>query len=204
MSVIKDKTGEVYGRLKVVEFKGIKNRHAMWLCQCECGNLVIVSSGNLVSGNTRTCGCAKESNIGELNKTHGKTNTRLYRIWRGIKSRTKYKSTGISKCYRDRNIELCQEWETSFTSFYEWAVNNGYSEELTIDRINNDLGYSPENCRWVTNKEQQNNKRNNLRVNLNGENKTISEWAELYGISRNKVYARLRRNWNVYEALTKK
>lgn len=199
-----DLVGKRFGHLEVLNYVGNdKSRHSTWLCRCDCGNEKVISSGNLISGNSTTCGCDKNSNRTYW-KTHGMTNTRLYSIWRCMKTRTTYKSNGVSECYRSRDIKTCEEWKNSFQKFYEWSIANGYADNLTIDRIDNSKGYSPENCRWITNKEQQNNRRNNVRITYNGETKTLVEWSELYGISYNCLRGRIVRGWDIEKALTTK
>ena len=197
--MVKDKTGQVFGRLTVVSYAGVNNtRHSQWLCKCECGNTITVPSNNLISGTTQSCGCLRKERLENAIKIkrYGDTpleKDRIYRIWRNMRSRTKYKCKGISKCYSERDIRVCDEWEKSFDTFRKWALNNGYNDNLSIDRIDNEKGYSPDNCRWATLKEQANNKRTNSYITYKGETHTIAEWASILGMSYYKLYQRLKR-----------
>lgn len=135
---------------------------------------------------------------------HGLSNTRLHRIWHSMYCRCYYKSTNQYKNYGGRGIKVCEEWEhmQGFINFYNWAINNGYKETLTLDRIDNNKGYCPSNCRWITPKEQSNNRRNNVYYTFNGETKTSKQWCELYNISQTTLLDRLKRGWTLEQALT--
>lgn len=135
---------------------------------------------------------------------HGLSNTRLHRIWHSMYCRCYYKSTNQYKNYGGRGIKVCEEWKhmQGFINFYNWAINNGYKETLTLDRIDNNKGYCPSNCRWITPKEQSNNRRNNVYYIFNGETKTSKQWCELYNISQTTLLDRLKRGWTLEQALT--
>ena len=197
MSKIQDLTGQKFGRLTVLKFDEIKNKHYFWICKCDCGKICSVESSQLKSGKTKSCGCYKIDII----KKHYKTNTRLYTIWRGIKKRCLNKNLKGFYRYGGRGISVCKEWEKDFISFYNWAIQNGYKDNLTIDRINNDGNYEPNNCRWVTMEEQSQNTCKVINLTYNFHTYSISKWARLLGISRHTLYARYKRGLNVEEIL---
>ena len=160
MSNVKDLTGLRFGRLTVIEFVGRdKSGHKVYSCVCDCGNNVSVDQSRLKSGNTKSCGCLRREATGDRVRKHGMKNTRLNRIWRSIKYRCDNPNHKDHAIYYDRGIAVCAEWKNDFKAFYDWALSNGYSDDLSIDRIDNDKGYSPDNCRWATAKEQRLNQR---------------------------------------------
>lgn len=185
----KYKVGDKFNRLtiidqpKIVEHYGIGANKAHF--QCECGTIKYLKVTSVVNGTLKSCGCLKAEKARERmikanlyrEDLHGQTQTRLYRIWAGLKSRTTNKKSKRSKDYIDRGIKVCKEWK-DFNKFYKWATQNGYQDNLTIDRINNDGNYCPENCRWTTNKEQQRNKRSNVKITAWDETKVLAEWVE--------------------------
>lgn len=134
-------------------------------------------------------------------KTHGGTGTRLYRIWQNMKARCYRESARGYENYGGRGISICQEWKDDFLSFKNWAYSNGYNESLTIDRIDVNGDYSPNNCRWVTNKEQQNNRRDNRIYEYGRKTLTLSQWSELLGINYKTLEKRIE-NWGVDKAIT--
>jgi hypothetical protein len=140
----------------------------------------------------------------KLAQKHGLSKTRLHRIWHSMYCRCYYKSTNQYKNYGGRGIKVCDEWQhmEGFINFYNWALNNGYSEELTLDRIDNNKNYCPENCRWSTPKFQSNHKTNNVFYTFKNKTKTSKEWCEEYGISQTTLNDRLKRGWTFEQALT--
>ena len=162
-----DMTGRGIGRLLVIEECG-RDAHgqALWRCRCECGNEVIVRGDHLRKENIKSCGCYRRERLAEANTTHGMHKTRLYKTWSDMLKRVgaiKGASEEDKHNYQDRGITVCDEWLV-FENFRDWALSHGYKEGLQIDRVNNDAGYCPENCRWVTPKENTNNRRNTLRL----------------------------------------
>ncbi len=167
MQKLHDLTGQRFGRLTVVERAENKGKPTVWLCKCDCGNEKIVRGSDLKNGHTQSCGCFHKEIVTNVlvstcNKdkdSHGKSRTRLYSIWRSMKARCLNENHKHFQNYGNRGITICEEWQNNFRAFYDWAMSNGYSDELTLDRKDNDKGYSPENCRWATWHEQRINQR---------------------------------------------
>lgn len=176
MSALKDLTGQRFGRLVVVERVGSSlSREATWRCLCDCGNERIICGSSLRRGGSKSCGCLRDEIESAIHSTHRKTKSRLYNVWSHMIQRCYNPSNTAYKRYGGRGVSVCDEWRNDFMIFYEWAMANGYDEnaafhQCTIDRIDNDKGYSPGNCRWVDAKTQNNNKSNNRKVSKNERN----------------------------------
>lgn len=163
MAELKELLGKIFGRLKVISRYGSDKHHrATWLCKCSCGKETIVNSHNLLHGITKSCGCLSHDKLVNRNKSHGFSKTPIYKIWTGMKKRCLNKNDKRYESYGGRGISVCTEW-LQFEVFYNWSVQSGYKDGLQIDRIDNDKGYSPKNCRWVTSLQQACNKRKTLR-----------------------------------------
>ena len=197
-----DLTNHRFGRLFVVKKHGHKGKAVAWLCKCDCGEEVVVRGNDLRRGVTQSCGCLHNEVFAERSTRHGLHGTRLYNIWGLMVQRCYNKETPCYDDYGGRGIDICPEWRESFQAFYEWSMGNGYRENLTIDRIDNDKGYFPGNCRWVTRKAQANNTRRNHYITYNGETHTLAEWAEALGFHPNTLGSRIYRGWSVDKALT--
>lgn len=197
-----DITGQKYGKLLVIERvnrpKHIKTNGAWWLCKCDCGNETTVLTSRLNIGKTKSCGCWHTERI----KKHGKSYTRIYKVWTGIKDRTNPNNIGCRNNYRKLGVDMCEEWRNSFETFYEWSMANGYKDNLTIDRINNDGNYEPSNCRWATATQQAKNRSTNVLLTYNGETYTMSEWADQQKIPRDTLRKRITCGWSIEKALT--
>lgn len=203
--MIRDITGERYGKLTVVRYEGrAKNGHSLWLCKCDCGRETIVSRSNLQGGHQVSCGCKRRKQASEMNLTHGSSHTRLYSIWSNMITRaTNPKGTAYHR-YGGRGVIMCPEWRNSFQAFKDWALANGYADGLTIDRIDNDGIYEPSNCRWVTWSEQFNHRSNSRLVTYQGETLTIAQWAEKLNLSKTMLYQRFEAGWPSERALTER
>ena len=193
---IKDLTGKVFGKLKVICIDEERsNRKTYWMCQCECGRLISVRSDALQTNQT-SCGCGKHERLkgNTYQRTHNMSKTRLYKMWQGIKKRTgQIKANSHYKTYFEKNIKMCDEWNKSFETFYEWAINNGYKEDLTIDRIDNNGNYEPNNCKWSTAEEQANNRDTNINIRIGNITKTLTEWCKLFDLDYKRVLCRYHR-----------
>lgn len=152
--------GQKYNSLLILErVENGKNRQPRFKCLCDCGNETIVHKSNLISGHIKSCGCDRQKNARRLFTRHGLSGTRIYRIWVEMNHRCYLASDTSYQKYGAKGITVCDEWKNDFQTFYDWAIANGYSDELTIDQIDNDLGYSPNNCRWATYSQQNKNRK---------------------------------------------
>jgi len=197
-----DYTGKRFGRLTVIErSKNISKYIYKWICKCDCGNIVEVIHGNLQSDHTKSCGCLSRERASKSLTTHGMShNNRLFTIWCSMRQRCKDKNQKFFHRYGGRGIIVCSEWQ-EFLPFYNWAIANGYKEGLSIDRINNDSGYSPDNCRWANNFQQANNTSANHKITFDGETHTLAEWERIRGYIPNTIHTRLKRGWTEKEAI---
>lgn len=207
--------GQQFGRLTVIgldhqeEYKR-KDREKEYLYfykfQCDCGNVCILNKKSVVRGQTQSCGCLQKEVTKERMTTHGKTKTKLFGIWQGIRMRCLVPKTKFYPSYGGRGITICDEWKDNFQTFYDWSIKNGYEEnqKLSIDRIDNNKGYSPENCRWVTQLIQSRNTRQNVNITYNGKTQCISAWAEELGIREGLLRDRVQKQkMSMEEAISK-
>lgn len=188
--------GQKYGKLLVLKPLGKINgdAHFYSLVRCDCGEEFSVKDTLLI--NKRICGCRHCGN-----KTHGMTNTRLFTVWQSMIARCSNPNEKSFKNYGARGISVCSEWQKDFNSFYQWAIKNGYGENLQIDRINVYGNYDPDNCRWVTQRDNARNRRNTIFVNYEGELLPIGEIAERTGILSTTIYERLYKyGWDEFDA----
>lgn len=199
---IKNLKGLKFGRLVVLNDNPIRiNRQTYWNCKCICGNEGYIFAGNLTKGKVQSCGCLLTEHRKNLyiyalrtNKKYPTNSKRLYSIYRDMKARCFNKNNIAYKYYGGKGITICEYWLSDFRNFYNWAINNGYKDNLTIDRINNNGNYEPSNCRWITRKQQMNNMSRNHIVDINGVKKTISEWADYYKIEYWRMQNLLKKN----------
>ena len=195
--LVNDLTGKRFGRLEVIGFHDTGSRKTYYVCQCDCGNVKVIRADALVGGMTKSCGCLKKEqdkiNL-TANHSHKMSGTRLYEIWQGMKSRCYKKHDARYGRYGGRGIIVCEEWKNDFKAFYDWAISNGYSNKLTIDRIDNNGNYEPKNCRWATMKEQCNNRNSNINITIGNTTKNLMQWCETFNVDYKTVYARYQRN----------
>lgn len=180
-----------YGRLTVIKRSenNTKQGKPLWVCECDCGNVLEIPRKRLIDGTTTSCGCYRKEFSAIQHKTHGLSKTdgkhnRLYRIWSGIKDRCCNPKSKYWSRYGEKGISICKEWKTDYQSFHNWSMENGYADNLTLDRIDNSKGYAPDNCRWVTYFVQENNRTNNVLFNINGEIMTLAQLSRMENTTR--------------------
>jgi len=191
--------GKKFCRLSVISKYGSnKHKKIVYECLCECGNKTKIIGSRLKNGHTKSCGCLHLENIKNgTNTRHGLSNHKLNNVWNSIKDRCFNKNNKDYKHYGGRGIIMCDEWKNDFKKFYDWAILNGYKKGLSIDRIDNNGNYTPENCRLVTQKEQVRNTRINRKIEYNGDKKLIIEWCEELNLKLSVITNRIYRGWSV-------
>ena len=197
--------GKKYNRLTIIEEAGKGYRGTTLVkCKCECGNEYINSCSAIVRGKYKSCGCGKKEykeRFINAHRTHGNSKTRLYKIFYGMKTRCTNPKRADYKQYGGKGIKICSEWLNDYTLFEKWAIENGYNDTLTIDRIDPNKDYSPENCRWVSRKEQSRNQERTKYLTYNGITKTVAEWAEELGVSYWTLMTRFKKGWSDKEVI---
>jgi hypothetical protein len=199
-----DHRGEKFGRLTIFAFDRYTKRGALWKCLCECGNIISVGFGPLNNGNTKSCGCYKREKFRKTVTVHGMHGTPEYVVWIGVHARCYNPKSKNYRYYGGRGIIMCERWKNSFINFYADMGNRPFDQHTTIDRIDGNGPYSPENCRWATDIEQHNNQRNNHQISYNGETKTIAEWARELDIPYHRLRSRIIRGMPIERAFTNK
>ena len=198
-----DLTGQRFKKLLVIEFICRKNNHSLFKCKCDCGNETIVTSNNLRRNHTTSCGCLSVEKIIERSTTHNLRKHPLYVSWIGMRNRCYYKNHNRFKNYGARGIQVFGEWRKDFNNFYNWAINNGWENGLSIDRIDNDKDYCPENCKFSTSKQQSRNRTSNVRLTINGETRILIEWAELLNIKYETLRRKIKKGCNLEEIVAR-
>lgn len=204
MPKIVDITGKIFGYLTVIKLDHRRQRpghnESWWLCKCDCGKEKLIERRALVSGSTKSCGCHK-CDLLRAKKKYTPTTRKIKQVWDSMIYRCTNPNSRVYSKYGGRGITVCSEW-LSFTSFMDWSLRNGYAPRLTIERIDNDKGCSPDNCKWATYKEQENNKSSNHIVTYLGEAHTVMWWSEHTGINFSTLRQRISdRNWSVERSL---
>ena len=192
--MLKDLTGQRFGFLTVISRNERKSDVTYWNCVCDCGKETVVSRPSLIQGRTRSCGCYHNKmcaeRIAKIRTTHGMTNTRLYTVWVSMKARCLNTKNKRYEQYGGRGIKICEDWK-SFEPFRDWALENGYNDNLSIERIDVDGNYDPQNCKWIPMSDQAKNTRSNRRVTINGETRILSEWSRISGIKAHTIRHRI-------------
>lgn len=194
-----DLTGKKFNRLTVIEF--VANRlignqsKRIWKCLCDCGNFTELSTGAITKGSTKSCGCL----VREANTTHGRTNNPVYKVWHSMIERCRNPNNIEYKDYGERGIAVCERW-LQFGCFI--ADMGERLAGMTLERKDVNGSYEPSNCRWATQREQGNNRRNNRIIEFNGRSTTVATWAREYGLAKNTLLHRLNSGWNIECALT--
>lgn len=195
--------GQVFGRLTVIKRAGSLRGVSCWLCKCSCGRERIVTRAHLKQGGTKSCGCYKRekliengqrSGIGERSRKHGDFGTKLYSIWAGVKRRCQNPNTKHYSDYGGRGIRLCDDWQ-DYINFKKWALASGYADGMSIERIDVNSGYCPENCKWIPRRDQALNRRSSIRLEYGNRSFTVKEAAEALGMKERTVMGRVERGW---------
>lgn len=206
MGAFRDLTGMSFGKLKVIE-KVDRNKSGnwRWRCKCECANETIVAGPDLIRGRTISCGCAlretARKNARERFSTHHETKSRLYKLWSNIKANCYNENSRDYHLYGALGIEMCSEWKESYEAFRDWSLANGYHEKLTLDRIDDKLDYTPENCVWVPMKHVANNVKRDRCITFGGESHNLTEWSKITGIPADSIRFRLNNGWSIEASL---
>lgn len=216
MSKLINMIGYKTGLVTVIERAGLKKGQSTWLCKCECGKTFVQYGSPLRRGKIKSCGHLlhdknerrKIAHNSIAKEKHGDTTSRLYFVWLDMRRRCDSPNAVSYKNYGARGITVCSEWDTDYSAFKKWAFENGYNPsagrgECTLDRIDPNAGYSPENCRWASMREQSNNRRNTYWITFNNETHTGSEWSEITGIPRNVIYSRYKAGQSPERILSK-
>lgn len=193
----RDLTGMKFGEWTVLSKIGSnKHQHIKWKCRCSCGSIGEILTSQLISGQSKCCRECAYKIVGEKNRKHGMSQDRIYKIYSGMKNRCYDENTECFDKYGGRGITICPEWLNDFQAFYDWSMSHGYSDDLTIDRINVYGNYEPNNCRWATNKEQANNKRTNVFIVVDGVKMTMAQAAEKYGVKYETLRSRIKSGYS--------
>lgn len=215
MAEIQNLLGKRYGRLVVIKRaknRGAKNNQTYWLCQCDCGKQKEIASYSLKHGISKSCGCLQKERASQVNSKHGYTvdrgKERLYCVWCTMRERCYSPKNKSYPDYGGRGIKVCDEWK-EYTNFRDWALANGYDEKAprgvcSLDRINTDGNYEPNNCRWANQKTQQRNKRNTLYVEWKGKKRPLAEWAEILNVKYHTLWVDINKKGLSFEDAIKK
>ena len=189
-----DIIGQKFGKLTVIgiDKSYLNPKNPKYICICECGNKKSIFKSSLTCGRSKSCGCNQYKGKKGINATHGMSKTRIYHEWLSMRNRC-MPNTKNSKNYYCRGITVCDEWQNDFMHFYIWAMNNGYKDSLSLDRIDNDKGYYPDNCRWITIEEQQANKTNTIRITYQGKEYSLHSLCVYLNLPYKSIHKRYKK-----------
>lgn len=193
MSIKVDRSGQVFGRLTLLNRVTTGDGRSRYLCKCSCGAEKIILASSIVGGKTKSCGCFRAESTSNNMRSHGYSGRRLYKIWTGMRSRCHNPSVHAYKDYGGRGISICDQW-ADFKHFKQWADKNGYRDDLTIERIDVNGNYEPSNCCWIKREFQSRNTRTTTYYTLSGDKRPLIEWCELFGVDVNRAHKRLYAN----------
>lgn len=198
-----DITGHKFNNLTAIRYEKTYRNQQYWLFKCDCGKEKILPKHHVRKGEVKSCGCLLKQNKTGLK--HGLSKTRLYSIFQGMKNRCYNPNEPAYKNYGLKGINICPEWLNNFKTFYNWALLNGYNDNLTIERIDNSKGYYEDNCRWIPLGEQTKNTSYNLRITYLGKTQCLAKWCEELGLNKSLTQRRLKRDgWSFERAFTTK
>ena len=201
----KDRIGLKFNRLTILDYIG----NNKFYCQCECGNTKEIKASSVILGEIKSCGClerelkSKRSLGNKYSATHNRSKTRLYQIWLDMKQRCYNKELKCYKWYGLKGIKVCDEWRNDYIEFEKWALDNNYSDTLTLDRIDSNCDYEPKNCRFITMREQSRNKCNTILITLNGKTQCLKDWCEELNLNYSTIKGRIKNGWGYENALFK-
>ncbi|WP_333604079.1 hypothetical protein [Lactobacillus acetotolerans] len=198
-------TGKRYGKLVAIKVDNSKRKIGdtknYWLFKCDCGNYKIISGAGVRNGHSRSCGCGIVESDKKRFTKHGNSKTKLYKVWVAMRKRCRSVNDKDYANYGKRGIRVCDDWK-EFKNFKDWSIKNGYRGGLSIDRIDVDSGYNPNNCRWVDDTIQANNRTNNHKITVDEETLTLSEWSKKTGIKYSTLSSRINTyGWDIKRAL---
>ena len=205
---LNDLTGQKFGRWLVVERSSVIGHNNMWRCICDCGTEKDVRGSSLTGGISTSCGCWRKESVGNRARKHGDAGNRLYAIWDSMRQRCNNPNCHAYHNYGGRGISICDEW-SDYAAFRRWAYESGYSElaargKCTLDRMNVNEGYSPDNCRWVDMKAQSQNRRDSILLEYNGQCMALSDWADKVGLDYTTLWKRYRQGLSPEDILRSK
>lgn len=202
-SRVMDMSGKTIDRLTFEYFAYTENYRTFWVCKCDCGNRALIRRDLVVSGLVHSCGCLYKETRKLVSLKHGMVGTPEYKSWKHMMARCYNPNFVKYQNYGGRGIKVCDRWRNNFENFIE-DMGLKPSPDHSIDRLDNNGDYCPENCRWATMREQANNRRTNRRVTINGVTKTVAEWSRAHGIDPQRVYSRLALGWDIHRALNER